>query len=219
MDYYFTKILCPQPIYLNLLWPSDTTCCHTYLRPSMLTHWGWVTHICMVKLTIIGSDNGLSPEWHQAINWTNIGILLIEPLGKILNEILIGIQTFSFEKRHLKMSSAKWRLFCLGLNVLINHLRYCPSNSQGKVCTKNLESNFCGFFLHHYSQSSFCITKFTGHLDGLVRDCRISIANAMGILQSCTKPLIWYFSLQIIHYTCGRLKLIAFMMIYISIYM
>ena len=39
-----------------------------------LTHWGRVTHICVGKLTIIGSDNGLSPEWHQTIIWTNAGI-------------------------------------------------------------------------------------------------------------------------------------------------
>ena len=31
---------------------------------------------------------------------------------------LIEIQTFSFKKMHLKMSSGKWRSFCLGLNVL-----------------------------------------------------------------------------------------------------
>ena len=83
-----------------------------------LTHWGRVTHICIVKLTIIGSDNGLSPGRCQAIIWTNAGILLIGPLGTNFNEILIGIQTFSFKKMHLKMSSAKWRPFCLGLNVL-----------------------------------------------------------------------------------------------------
>ena len=83
-----------------------------------LTHWGWVTHICIGKLTIIGSDNGLSPDWLQAIIWTNAGILLIGPLGINFNEISIGIQTFSFKKIHLKMSSGKWRPFCLGLNVL-----------------------------------------------------------------------------------------------------
>ena len=49
----------------------------------------------------------------------NAGILLIGPLGPNFNEILIGIQTFSFTKMHLKMSSGKWRPFCLGLNVLI----------------------------------------------------------------------------------------------------
>ena len=44
-----------------------------------LTHWGQVTHICVSKLTIISSDNGLSPGRRQAIIWNNAGILLIEP--------------------------------------------------------------------------------------------------------------------------------------------
>ena len=39
-----------------------------------LTHWGRVTHICVDKLSIIGSDNGLSPGRHQAIIWSNAGI-------------------------------------------------------------------------------------------------------------------------------------------------
>ena len=84
-----------------------------------LTHWGRVTHICVSNLTIIGSDNGLSPGRRQAIICTNAGILLIGPLGTNLSEILNGIQTFSFKKMQLKMSSAKWRPFCLGLNVLM----------------------------------------------------------------------------------------------------
>ena len=81
-----------------------------------LTHWGRVTHICVSKISIIGSDNGLSPGRRQAIIWTNAGILLIGPLGTNFSEILIGIQTFSFRKMHLKVSSAKWRPFCLGLD-------------------------------------------------------------------------------------------------------
>ena len=85
-----------------------------------LTHWGRVTHICVSKLTIIGSDNGLSPGRRQAIIWTNGGILLIRPLGTNFSEILSEIHTFSFKKMHLKTSSAKWRPFCLGLNVLRN---------------------------------------------------------------------------------------------------
>ena len=86
----------------------------------VLTHWGRVTHICVGKLTIIGSDNGLSPGRRQAIIWTNYGILLIWPLGTNFTEILIEIYTFSFKKMHLKMLSGKCRPFCLGLNVLIN---------------------------------------------------------------------------------------------------
>ena len=77
-----------------------------------------MTHICVSNLTIIGSDNGLSPARRQAIIYTNAWILLIGPFGTNFSEILIGIQTFSFTKTHLKMSSAKWRAFCLGLNVL-----------------------------------------------------------------------------------------------------
>ena len=87
-----------------------------------LTHWGRVTHICVGKLTIIGSDNGLSPRRRQAIIWTNDGILLIGPLETNFNEILIEIYTFSFKKMHLKMLSGKWRPFCLGLNVLTTGL-------------------------------------------------------------------------------------------------
>ena len=82
-----------------------------------VTHWGRVTHICVSKLNIIGSDNGLSPGRRQAIIWTNVGILLIGPLGTNFSEMLIEIHTFSFKKIHLKMSG-KWRPFCHGLNVL-----------------------------------------------------------------------------------------------------
>ena len=77
-----------------------------------------MTHICVNRLTIIGSDIGLSPGRRQAIIWTNAGILLIGPLGTNFSENLIEILTFSFTKMRLNVSSAKWRPFCLGLNVL-----------------------------------------------------------------------------------------------------
>ena len=95
----------------------------------LLTHWGRVTHICVVKLAIIGSDHGLSPGRRQAIIWTNAGILLIGPLGTNFSENLIEILTFSFTKMRLKVSSAKWRPFCLGLNVLKRELVMTCSNS------------------------------------------------------------------------------------------
>ena len=82
-----------------------------------------MTHICVNKLTTIGSDNGLSPVRRQAIIWTNAGVLLIGPLGTNFNEILIQIHTFSFKEIHSKMPSGKWHPFCLSLNVL----RLCNS--------------------------------------------------------------------------------------------
>ena len=83
-----------------------------------LTHWGRVTHICVSMLTIIGSDNGLPPDRCQAIIWTNTGIWLIRTLGTNFIEILGEVHSFSFKKMHLKMSSAKGRLFNFGLNEL-----------------------------------------------------------------------------------------------------
>ena len=97
-----------------------------------LTYWGRVTHICVGKQTIIVSDNGLSPGRRQAIIWTNAGILLIGPLGTNFSEILIGIQTFSFKKMHLKMSSAKWRPFVSVSNVL------SLLKAMGKTCRVTL---------------------------------------------------------------------------------
>ena len=83
-----------------------------------LTHWGRVTHICISELTIIGSDNGLLPSRRQAIIWNNDGLLFIGPLGTNFSEIVIEILTSSFKKMRLKVSSAKRRPFCLGLDVL-----------------------------------------------------------------------------------------------------
>ena len=92
----------------------------------MLTYWGRVTRICVSKLTIIGSDNGLSPSRCQAIIWTNAGIVSIWTLGTNFKEILSEIHTFLLMKVHFKMSSGKWWPSCLGPNVLTKdsvHLR------------------------------------------------------------------------------------------------
>ena len=86
-----------------------------FFVPVHLTHWGRVTHICVSKLTIIGSDNRLSPGRRQAIIWTNIGILLIRTLGTNFSETWSEIHAFSFKKMHLEKSSAKCRPFWFGL--------------------------------------------------------------------------------------------------------
>ena len=82
------------------------------------THWGRVTLICVHKLTIILSDNGLSPSWCQAAIWNIAGILLIGPLGTNFSEISLEIHTFSLKKIYMKMPSGNCGYFCLGLNVL-----------------------------------------------------------------------------------------------------
>ena len=104
-------------LLINVLWLEIGIRIWHQLHGHILNHWGRVTHICVGKPTIIGSDNGLPPDRRQAIIWTNAGILLIGPFGIYFSEILTGIQTCSFKKMHLKMSSAKLRPFCLGVNV------------------------------------------------------------------------------------------------------
>ena len=82
-----------------------------------------VMQIFVTNLTIIGSDNGLSPGQRQAIIWTNAGMLLIWTLRTNFTQILITIHTFSFKKMHLKMTSGKCRPGCrpfyLSLNVIV----------------------------------------------------------------------------------------------------
>ena len=85
-----------------------------------------MTHICVNKLTVMGSGNGLSPGRRQAIIWTSAGKVFIGPFGTNFSQILSGIQTFSFKKMHFNMSSAKWRSFCLGLNVLKSSAKWQP---------------------------------------------------------------------------------------------
>ena len=126
-----------------------------------LTHWGRATHICIGKLTIIGSDNGLPPGRRQAIIWTNDEILLIRPFGTNFSEILIGNQTFSFMKMHLEMLSVKCRPFCPGGDELMgqgfpwwpptshlgdnNNLLNTSSNNQRVVQDGKWRSNHNNF--------------------------------------------------------------------------
>ena len=65
----------------------------------VFTHWGRATHICVSKLTIIASDNGLSPGRHQAIIWNNAGIFSIGLLRTNFSEILIAMLTFALWTR------------------------------------------------------------------------------------------------------------------------
>ena len=108
---------------------DEPFCIVSISRNTWLTHWGRVMHICVSNLTIIASDNGLSPVRRQAIIWNNARMLLIGPLGTKFSEIQIGIQTFSFKKMHLKM--AKRRPFCIGLSELTcdDYWERCHSQS------------------------------------------------------------------------------------------
>ena len=122
-----TTTHCPLWIYSNLL--SDTSG----------NIWKKKTFYICVSI-----NNGLSPCRRQAIIWTNAGIFLIANLGPNVSEILSEIHTFSFKKMHLKIASAKWRSFCLGLNMLIKETvkyQYAAWHKQS-CCFRQLSSPF-----------------------------------------------------------------------------
>ena len=86
-------------------------------------------HICIRKPVNIGSGNGLSPCWRQAIPWTNDDLLSIGPIGTYFSEIRIKTHNFSFTQMSLKMLFAKWWPFCPGGDELSWLKLMCSDNS------------------------------------------------------------------------------------------
>ena len=116
--------------------------------------------------------------WRQAIIWTNAGMLLIGSLGKKFNEILIESYIFSLKKMHLKMSSAKWWQFCVGVNVL-------PDRHQ-TICSHSTFSEHWQTQSTEFNHLDYAISN----IDGLMQERRNSIANALELRLSCTNPSI-----------------------------
>ena len=129
-----------------------------------LTHSGRVTHICIINLTIIGSDNGLSPGRHLAVIWTNARIFLIGPLGTNFIEIIFEIQTLSFKKKYLNLSSAKYRPCCLGLNELKQDC--CTSMEIAQYYTSHRCDSYCqNNWMYYPSRSTpyFILPEMEAH--------------------------------------------------------
>ena len=81
------------------------------------SHWWFPTNLSEIfhpeHLKLI-----LQTHYISFVNWT---------LRKKLQWNLNRNSSISFKKMHLKMSSAKWRPFCLGLNVLTHNCEsHCP---------------------------------------------------------------------------------------------
>ena len=88
--------------------------------------------MCVNKLTIIGSDNGLSPGLRQAMILTNAAIFSIRTVGTNVSEIWSEIHTSSFKKMLSEMWSAKWRQFVFVLNVLTSFCIWSPVAPLGR---------------------------------------------------------------------------------------
>ena len=134
----------------------------------LFTHLGWVKHICASKLTIIGSDNDLSPGRRQAIIWNYGGILLIGHLGTNFSETLIQIHENAFQNI-VRILAA----ICIGLNVSIFAIRFgwpgwhyssgnigsnIPRDMRQSFLKMNLITNHKPFILSIVSYLCWCKT-------------------------------------------------------------
>ena len=92
---------------------SESSSWHCFYKVYLLTHWGWVMHVCAINLVIFGSGSVLC----QAITWINIELLLFGPIGTNWTEMLTEILIFPLKKNNLKMSD-NWGPFHLRLDVI-----------------------------------------------------------------------------------------------------
>ena len=91
------------------------------------------------KLRVTGLCEGNSPVTGE-FPAQRAGILLIGPQGANFSEIVIELHALPFKKMHLKRSSAKWRLFCLGLNMLMRSFDIFHYVSLGRLLNNQLQS-------------------------------------------------------------------------------
>ena len=169
---------------------------HRNIKPSWgarisngLTHWGRVMHICVSNLTIISSNNGLSPDWHQDIIWSNTGMLLIGPSGTNFSVIQNEIYTFALKKMHLILSSAKRQPFCLGLNMLNAGSAYILNSiSVVTVFTDVLAPNGA----RPLARTVLILFKLTCLTDKWICSVHYS-ANSIELLQSCIQSSIYIY--------------------------
>ena len=168
-----------------------------------------MTHICVTKLTIIGSDNGWSPDLRRAIIWTNDGTLLIGTLRTNFGEVLSTIHTFSCKKMHLKcrlqngghsVSASMCEESRLWVNILFS-INSLAAKSEPSVMVK---TQFSPNMLVMFSSQMSNI-----HLQLL----------QMYVL-TCFKGNLWVrFSILLISFLFARVKLHAFMWFMLSIYL
>ena len=156
-----------------------------------------MTHICVSRLTIICSDNGLSPGRRQAIIWTNAGTMLIGPFATNYNESLIEIYTFSFRKMHVKMLFGKCRPFRFGLNVLTIFIKCLSSVSSWiRGCPQRCRY---WFLERHSSDTSYIFRRVSCHyLSSLlmVMWYNSEWTNRLHLVFRCQW---WHVRMQIVH--------------------
>ena len=137
---------------VNSLWRHNDNCCYANMRSqgqaSCLLTLEFKCHLRYCSSQEVDVSLSHSAVLHYII-WTNAEILSFGPLGTNFCEILIKIQKFSFMKRHLKISSAKWQPFCPGGKWVEYNLQsgwaFFPSLFLWHLTLLMLETEYSGF--------------------------------------------------------------------------
>ena len=131
-----------------------------------LTHWGRVTHICVSKLAIIGSDD-LYPGRRQAIIWTNAGILKV-PTGqekvkiwKKVRKFLYGWGIFEIHQNARKKSGKFWYERFIS-NFMVNVMMWSLGLSVADKKCKKVRKHMSIVFGHIVNQA---IIKRLWHIE------------------------------------------------------
>ena len=116
-----------------------------------------MTHLCVGKLTIIGSNYGLSPERRQANIWTNAAILSIGPLERNFSEILIEIWIFFIKKNAFenvrKMASILSRPQWVKASPVKRHGWVITSHKNPWNVVSEINTNLLGVYMKLNSTS------------------------------------------------------------------
>ena len=122
---YIWRILWSQILVAELFVYITSTRVDLYSHQILLTHWGRVRHICVSKITIIGSDNGLSPPSHYLNQcWDIVNLTLKNKLQWNIHwHSYISIQENAFENVVCEMSAILSRPQCV--NTLVGERSGC----------------------------------------------------------------------------------------------
>ena len=145
-----------------------------------LTHWGRVTHICVNKLTIIGSDNGLLPSHYLNQCWNNVDWTLRNKLQWNLNRnYFIFFQENAFQNVVYEMVVILYRLQCVNsIPALVQIMAGPPGQAPSH-------------YLNHWWLFYRCMCASLG-LNELMRSCGIQLrAISQDILKSWLPQRVW----------------------------
>ena len=134
-----------------------------------LTHWGWVTYICMGNLTIIASDDGLSPGQRQANISTNdvINSNLCNKLQWNLKQNSnIFTQEIAFENVVWKMAAILPRPQCVKrLHCILPPAAYTHIRLSLRQCL--LDTNITHIYVHINNAWPACLLSVTQIYHGM----------------------------------------------------